>query len=463
MFDSPMGTPLAAAAQALDRPALIGAAGDWAWREVHAASLLLAARLDATGTVINLCQTRLGFLVTWLAALRRGCRQLLPPSGGQADLVAVLDASVRPQIVVDDAQALLPHWADHARCLVNTPQSDATRAADADLAWSPPWEAPLVCLYTSGSTGVPQPQVKTLGQLAGGAQALAARLDAEVQGGLAALQTIVCSVPSQHMFGVETSVMLPLVQGLAVLERRPLLPADVQAACAAAGNAGVAWVATPLHLRAQVRSGQALPQCRVVIASTMPLAPPLAQQAEQLLAAPVLEIYGSTETGAVAMRRTARDQSWRALQGVCFEPLAEGTRVEGGHFPSPQTLADRIEPDGAGGFRLLGREGDLLKIAGRRASLAGLNLLLQDLPGLADGVLYLPSGGAGTERLVLIHAGETLDRTAADAWLRARIDPVFLPRAYIAVERLPRSGAGKLARAALDEIYAGWLARRTAR
>ena len=48
---------------------------------------------------------------------------------------------------------------------------------------------------------------------------------------------------------------------------------------------------------------------------------------------------------------------------------------------------------------LLGRQADLVKIGGRRASLAGLNLLLQDLPGLHDGVFYLPDTGDPTERL----------------------------------------------------------------
>jgi acyl-coenzyme A synthetase/AMP-(fatty) acid ligase len=34
------------------------------------------------------------------------------------------------------------------------------------------------------------------------------------------------------------------------------------------------------------------------------------------------------------------------------------------------------------------------------------------------------------------------------------MDPVFLPRAFIRVERLPRSATGKLARSALEEIHA---------
>ena len=88
---------------------------------------------------------------------------------------------------------------------------------------------------------------------------------------------------------------------------------------------------------------------------------------------------------------------WRA-----YRTATHGTDVWGAHFPSPQTLADQTESDGRGGVRLLGRHADMIKIAGRRTSLANLNLLLQDLPGLAEGVFYLPPTGAPTERLVLI-------------------------------------------------------------
>jgi acyl-coenzyme A synthetase/AMP-(fatty) acid ligase len=446
-------TPLLAAATHLDGLAVIGEGRDWTWREVHAASVALAQQLDDSVTVCNLCGSRVSFLVTWLAALRRGCLQLLPPSGGHADLVAILKSVANPVIVVDDARLLQPHWSEHARCLVHCPEPPAHPVADATLAWSPDLDAPLLRLYTSGSTGTPEPQVKTLGQFARGAQVLAARLDQEVAGGLAAVRQIVCSVPPQHMFGVETSVMLSLVAAIPVVDRRPLLPADVQAAFErCAGDA--AWIATPLHLRALAQSGVALSRCSLVLVSTMPLAPTLAAQGETLARAPVVEIYGSTETGVVAMRRGALDPRWRPVQGVRIESEGSRTRVWGTHFPSPQLLADQVEVDAQGGFDLLGRHGDLIKIAGRRASLAGLNLLLQDLPGQDDAVFYLPATGAPTERLVLIHAGPPLDRAATEAWLRERMDPVFLPRTIIRVDRLPRTESGKLPRAALDQVYA---------
>ena len=445
--------PLVAAGRQLRERAVIGGAREWTWGEVHAASIALAARLDAGATVCNLCGSRVGFVVTWLAALRRGCLQLLPPSGGHADLVAILKTAADAVIVVDDVALLQPHWAEHARCLVHVPEPSSAAMTDASLAWIPDWDAPLIRLYTSGSTGTPEPQVKALGHLVRGAQALAARLDEEVQGGLPALGRIVCSVPPQHMFGLETSVMLPLVAGIPVLEGRPLLPGDVRAAFEGSTETA-AWIATPLHLRALAQAGESLPQCRLVLASTMPLAPALAAQTEALTGAPAMEIYGSTETGVVAMRRSARDTQWRPVDGVRIESAATGTRVWGAHFPSPQLLADEVEIDAQGRFTLLGRQGDLIKIAGRRASLAGLNLLLQDLPGLADGVFYLPATGSPTERLVLIYAGTPLDRAQALAWLRERMDPVFLPRTFIHVERLPRTDTGKLPRAALDQLYA---------
>ncbi|HSV70368.1 MAG TPA: AMP-binding protein [Methylibium sp.] len=460
-IDVSLDTPLVATPAWLDRLAVVGGRHDWTWRQLHAASVALAARLPDGATVVNLCNSRAGFLVAWLAALRRGCLQQLPPSSGAAELAAMLAADGEPIVVTDDADALQLPGSDPARCLVFEPRPVAG-VPDAALAWSPDFEAPRVELYTSGSTGRPEPQVKTLGQLVRGAQRLGERLATEVDGDWAALRAIVCSVPSQHMFGLETSVLLPLVYGVALLDGRPLLPADVRAAFGRCDGAAC-WVATPLHLRAQVQSGEVLARCHFVIASTMPLAPALAGEAERLCGAPVLEIYGSTETGAVAMRRTARDASWRPLPGVCIEPSGEGAIVRGAHFRSPQTLADQVEDDGRGGFRLLGRSGDLIKIAGRRASLAGLNLLLQDLPGLTDGVFYLPATGAPGERLILIHAGAPLDRAQAEAWLRARIDPVFLPRAIIRVDDLPRAAHGKLPRHALDAIYDAWRSRRAAR
>jgi len=449
-------SPLVAAPSHLDKPAVVGVGPAWTWRQIHEASLALARRLGDATAVCNLCSSRVSFLVTWLAALRNHALLILPPSGGNADLAAVLKTATRPVVVVDDPQAIQPQWRDSAECLSYQAVWQPAQASGAELAWQPAWDDIAVLLYTSGSTGAPEPQPKTLRHLAVGALVLGRRLTQDVAGGLAAIQRIVCSVPPQHMFGVESSVMLSLLHGIPVLDRRPLLPADVREAFAASPPG--AWIATPLHLRSLVQAGDTVPNCSVVIASTMPLAQALAQQTEDLVNAPVLEIYGSTETGVLAMRRSALETQWRPVDGVQLESNDDATEARGSHFASPVRLLDQVDIDAAGRFTLLGRQADLIKIAGRRASLAGLNALLQEMPGLTDGVFYLPASGSPTERLCLIHAGPALDRAATEQWLRARLDPVFLPRTLIHVERLPRSDSGKLPRQALDQVFAQWKA-----
>jgi acyl-CoA synthetase (AMP-forming)/AMP-acid ligase II len=450
-------SPLSAAPAFLDRPAVFESTRAWTWRQIHQASIALSVRIAGASAVCNLCTSRLAFLVTCLAALRNRCVMILPPSISSADLQEVLSRHPHPVVVGDAATG---HGADALRGLSAIPYvacgpawPPAAYSADA-LAWQPAWDATSVVLFTSGSTGTPEPQAKTLRHLALGALVLGARLSKDLEGGLGAIERIVCSVPPQHMFGFECSVMLSLLCGMPVLDRRPLLPADVLAAFA--GAARCAWIATPLHLRSLVQSGQSVRACSVVVTSTMPLAPGIARQAERQLDAPVLEIYGSTETGVLALRRTARETRWQGVDGVRVTRDDDANVATGSHFESPVKLLDELLLAADGSFTLLGRQSDLVKIAGRRASLAGLNLLLQEMPGLADGVFYLPDTGSDTERLCLIYAGPALDRTAALAWLRRRLDPVFLPRVFVRLERMPRTETGKMPRLLLDRAFADW-------
>jgi len=454
-----LASPLLADPAHLGRAAVVGAAETWTWRQVHEASIVLARRIRGASAVCNLCSSRLSFLVTLLATLRNAGLMVLPPSGSDADIAAVLSAQPNTIVVGDAAPGGDPACESAIRQGVYVgcrPEWKPGAASASDLAWQPAWDAVAVILHTSGSTGEPQPQAKTLRHLATGALLLGARLDAEIEGGLRGVDHLVCSVPAQHMFGLECSVMLSLVHGTPVLDRRPLLPADVAAAFADVRRG--AWVATPMHLRSLVQAGASLPGCAFAVVSTMPLGHALALQSEHLLAAPVLEIYGSTETGALAMRRTARETRWSPLGGVSLAPVEGVTLGRGAHFASPVQLLDEIVVEASGAFTLLGRQADLVKIAGRRASLAGLNLLLQDLPGLGDGVFYLPPTGNPTERLCLIYSGPPLERAATRRWLRARLDPVFLPRDFIRLDRLPRSETGKLPLHSLDAAYSNWQA-----
>src|SRR5690606_20429038 len=72
--------------------------------------------------------------------------------------------------------------------------------------------------FTSGSTGAPTAHRKSWGALVRGAQGealtLGLRDPGETARSSAQATTLVATVPAQHMYGLESSVLLPLQNGL---------------------------------------------------------------------------------------------------------------------------------------------------------------------------------------------------------------------------------------------------------
>ncbi|MDZ7748999.1 MAG: hypothetical protein U5K43_09295 [Halofilum sp. (in: g-proteobacteria)] len=214
-------------------------------------------------------------------------------------------------------------------------------------------------------------------------------------------------------------------------------------------------VSTPVQLRRLADAdGLTLPPVEHVVSATAPLDAALAERIEQCLQAPVVEMYGSTETGLVATRRTVAGEAWEPIAGVAVDADTAGCVVRARHLPEPIRLGDRIEPLGAGRFRLAGRSEDLVKVAGKRGSLDDIASKLLGAPGVHDAAVFVPDGPGATVRRPVAFvvapgtgAGPILD------YLRARLDPVFLPRPLVHVDALPRGPTGKLARADLERLY----------
>ncbi|HWY25873.1 MAG TPA: AMP-binding protein, partial [Nevskia sp.] len=341
--------------------------------------------------------------------------------------------------------------ARHAGCYVLGDETGEVQVpADlegADWEGAPPLIAPdlvAAIAYTSGSTGEPVPHARTWSSLAGHIGGLSQRL------GFAGAR-IVATVPPQHTYGLETTVLAALAGGAASHGGRPLFPGDVQQALAAL-PAPRLLVTTPVHLQALVQAWQPLPALAGVISATAPLAHELAAEAERLLGAPVHEIYGSTESGAAATRRTATETLWQPLPGVALRIDGDTTSLSSPHLPAPVRLTDRLEIEADGRFRLVGRSGDLLKVAGKRMSLAELNQRLLAIPGVEDGVVFLPDGDEWSRAVLrpaaLVVAPGLSEQQIIEA-LRASVDPAFLPRPLRKLARLPRNEVGKLPRAVL--------------
>ncbi len=410
------------------------------WRAGEAMSLerflgvaaALARRLPQGGHCINACEDRLNFLAAFAAALMAGAVTLLPQSRAPKVLRELGAGYAGAHQLTDDE---IGAWRAHYEPL-EAPAFPAEQLA--------------VILFTSGTTGTPQPHAKTWGSLVAGARALLARVP-DVAGA-----AIVGAVPPQHMWGLETTVMLPLQSGCAVDSSCPLLPAEISATLG--GIPGRRWlVATPAHLRACTLSGERLPALAGVLCSTAPLPEETARHIEEIAGAPVFEIYGSTETGAIATRRTGRTQVFEAVAGVEIS-IADGQAIaQGGHLQAPVELNDLLQSKGGGRFVVQGRAGDLVKIGGKRSSLGALTAELNRVPGVLDGVVWLPDPAPGARddaRVSAFAVAPGIDRAAIVAHLRERIDPVFLPRPLTLVDALPRNAAGKLSRDALKALAA---------
>jgi acyl-coenzyme A synthetase/AMP-(fatty) acid ligase len=255
------------------------------------------------------------------------------------------------------------------------------------------------------------------------------------------------------MYGLESSVLMVMQGGLALHAGRPFYPADILAELAALPRPRC-LVTTPIHLRALLAETTVLPQLDFLLCATAPLAPQLAAAAETRFAAPLYEIYGCTEAGQLATRRTVETVEWHALPGLRLHQDEHGTWVKGGHVETAALLHDVIELRGHTRFLLHGRTADLVNIAGKRTSLASLNYHLNSISGVCDGVFAMPDEEDGAvARLTAFVVAPGLTGESVMNALRQRIDPVFLPRPLCLVESLPRNDTGKLPREALRRLF----------
>ena len=397
----------------------------------------LAASLPERRHVANLCEDRYLFVVAFAAALARRQTNLLPNNRTEHNLQDTLRA-------YPDGYAL--NDADVHGVLKDAPGVD-------DAPPVPAVDAAQVAavVFTSGSTGRPQPNPKTWGSLVVGARLTMRRF------GVGPDAAVVATVPPQHMYGLETSVLLPLTAGACVHGGRPFFPDDVRRALAALPPRPL-LVTTPAHLRVCVQAGLNWPPLRLAVSATAPLAAALADQAERLFDAPVLEIYGCSEGGSLASRRTLDGGRWMTFDGVELDSDGDYHYARGGHLPAPVALSDVIELDPAGGntiFRLLGRHQDMVNVAGKRASLANLNHHLNAIEGVLDGVFVVPEDAGGkTQRLAALVVAPFLSEREILIALGKHVDPAFLPRPLYKVAALPRNETGKLPRQELLALLA---------
>jgi acyl-coenzyme A synthetase/AMP-(fatty) acid ligase len=405
----------------------------------------LVAQLLPGKHILNVCNDRYHFSVGLAAAITTGRVSLLP-STHTPEMASQLKAFAPDVFCLTDNNACklaLPQL--HYPKMLGAPNTTfAVPNIDSNQL--------VATVFTSGSTGVPLPHNKTWGSLVQCVKTEASRVGLL---GTKSPTMFIATVPPQHMYGFESSILMAWQSGHVISSAHPFYPADVCQAIADTPQPRI-LISTPVHLQALMDAELSIPEVVCVLSATAPLSSTLAATVEERCQAPLIEIYGSTETGQIATRRPSETNEWRLFDHVTLKKVDDHVFAEGGHIISATKINDKVEFVSTTHFLLHGRLTDMINIAGKRHSLASLNHQLTNIPGVIDGTFFMPDEVKNTRitRLAaFVVPAPDIDAKFILSTLRKQLDPVFIPRPLLFVDQLPRNSTGKIPRPLLQALF----------
>lgn len=222
-----------------------------------------------------------------------------------------------------------------------------------------------ILLKTSGSSGQAKIIVKTARQMWLEAEALTQILPFEK----GQVITLLGSVSSQHLYGLTFRIFLALNMEWNLGNKQLQYPEYLIAESNHCQKA--IWVSSPALLNNLNLNNEALMQCNLIgiISSGGVLPDVTANQLRNKLNIPIVEIYGSTETGVVAMRQDSG--LWKILSGSEIGTNEQGALwVKSAWIDHKEQTSDAIEmSDNGNSFKLLGRIDRIVKLGDKRISL----------------------------------------------------------------------------------------------
>jgi acyl-CoA synthetase (AMP-forming)/AMP-acid ligase II/3-hydroxymyristoyl/3-hydroxydecanoyl-(acyl carrier protein) dehydratase len=319
-------------------------------------------------------------------------------------------------------------------------------------------------IYTSGSTGEPKAITKTILQLEREITVLESLWPGRQE------CVVLATVSHQHLYGMTFRLFWPFCAGQAFARKLCEYSEDIFHH--AKHYAAFSLISSPSHLsrlNTTVNWRELDGRCLYLISSAAPLARQDSLNVGRLLSVPVREIYGSSETGAVAWRvqQECKDEAlWQALPEVQLSPDDEGTLcVRSSYLGDIEhlTLPDRVAFDDDGRFKLIGRVDRIVKVEGKRVSLVAMEWLLLECSLIKNArVLTLQRKRVETAVVVQLSEegelqlgknGRKLLVKIFKELLREHFEAVVLPRRWRFVEQMPYNSQGKLPMDALQAMF----------
>ncbi len=394
-----------------------------------------AASLTGCRRAALLCRDTHSFAVGFFALLHAGAEVVLPPWGQHS---AISDLAGAFDLVVDDALLARAH-------------GDPLTLGAFD-----PETASIAC-FTSGSSGSPKRVVRTLGML----EREVATLEL-VHGSAAGSGPVLATVSHQHVYGLTFKLLWPLAAG------RPFDATvhEVWETLVAALRPGGAIISSPAHL-GRLAGLAPLPvtgQPAAVFSAGAPLSPVAAADLRRVLGCLPIEIFGSTETGAVATRRQEQgDEPWTLLPGNAQRTDPSGCLLVSSPYVGGWTRTEDIVEPEPGGFRFLGRGDRVVKIEGKRVGCAEVETALAALRWVEAATAVVLRGDPPRLAAAAVLTAEGREELAAMGHFRfsrlllramgATHEPAAIPRRLRFINALPARPMGKCHDAAVCALF----------
>lgn len=347
----------------------------------------------------------------------------------------------RPRQVPNAAACVIPE-----KGVAGRPLFEGLRPATLDSEW--------VRLFTGGSTGAPKMWTKTVRNL------LAETSSIITHYGVTDKDCLVATVSANHIYGLLYAVLTPLLASASVAGATPAFPEEINQVMREV-DASI-LVSVPAHYRALNGHAVQAPRLRLAFSSAGMLAADDAGAFRTQTGVGIAEIYGSTETGGIAARLRAEDETdFNPCEGV--ELFIKGDRLHvRSDYLSPELqrdangyfkVGDRALSTPGGRFLLLGRDDGVVKVGGRRVDLMAVQEQIKNQPGVRDALVSsLPVGRSRENQIVAVVEGD-VDPVALNRSLSVCLEPCARPKRIKVVAEMPVSPAGKYDRMEIEKLF----------
>ena len=225
--------------------------------------------------------------------------------------------------------------------------------------------------FTSGSTGEYKSYSKTIDNF----EQESSAINRVIQSFNLKKIKVLTTVSHQHMYGFSWAIIWPLLHQKIIYTERLFVPELIHKKLLQDNNILVTTPVIISHLDGNISSPITN---SLLISSASALSTDIAIKFQNSYNIPILEAYGSSETGVIAYRQQLIDILWKPFDNVCISSESDQLVVRSTFFKQEKQLMADIVALSNDKFELKGRIDKIVKIAGNRLSISQMqNILIE--------------------------------------------------------------------------------------